>query len=464
MELTTRTYGIGWLLWLMCVLCALTVPVLAQADGNNTRGTAYVNPTNMFPNVKDIDSDTKLQEKLNQYLNKRGWKLGVSSDNPDNAWIGWGSALIKVEPDDIRFGEARIAAFHRAFASAKGNFALSRMVKATTEITAEFMRDRLPDDKPIQDKLAFIRERLSIAAEKGIDLGEAYLDKLLRDVGIDPADYRKAGPVRGKQMLKDAIAVKVVSESVSSMRGLHILTTFEDLKAIGVLVIHSDSSEEIARQCVLGQVVSRRPVEAVTASIQDVLAKTFPGDADYTPVHGVRIMQDDAGQNVLVAFGQWAPPITKTTSSRLAQADIRAAREMARQEALGALTDFANSQLQLKVSSEGKELEDISRVTLGTSLQDVESYDIGSRIESVIKQNGRANWEGVTTVKTWTANNPRTGHVLVGHVLMWSPSTRDAARGNFLKPDGARPAGQVKYDDEVIEAPALDHLDPTLRR
>jgi hypothetical protein len=30
----------------------------------------------------------------------------------------------------------------------------------------------------------------------------------------------------------------------------------------------------------------------------------------------------------------------------------------------------------------------------------------------------------VTSVDKWTCNHPDTGHIIVGHILMWSPTTQ----------------------------------------
>jgi len=466
MELMMRkTKRIGLLLWLMCALNIYRVPVVANTDANNVDEKAYVNPGNMFPNVRDLPaSGVKLEEQKKRYLGERGWEEGVSSTNPGNAYIGWATAPIRLGPDDVKYGQARIMAFHRAFTDAKGAFVLSRRLTVLTEIAREFLLDEFPEDIPDTDKFSYIRDRLLVAAEKGADLGEAYLDKLLTRFGIDPTYYQKVDRVERKKILNDAIARTVKTRAISSLAGLRIVTTFEDLESVGVLVMYSEQSERIARQVVIGEAVSRRPADVVKRSIQDMLAKALPNDADYIGVHGVRIMQDDAGENVLVAFGQWSPNITKTTSRPLIEGYVRAAREVAQQEAYGTLTDFAKSTLDIETVARTKEFQDISLVTQSGRQELEPSYAIGQRVETIIRQHGSAKLEGATTIRTWTLNNPRTGHVLVGHVLMWSPSTRDAARGKFLKQEEGKPAEKVKYDNTVIEAPPLDHLDPTLRR
>jgi len=457
--------GIGLLLWLMCVLCVLAVPVFAQADANNTGEKAYVNPANMFLKWNEIDTGAKIEEQRDKYLRERGWELSESAANPgQHVWIGWGMAPIKLDPEDVRYGQARIAALDRAFAVATGAFVLSEIPKVTTKRISEFMDDKLPQDSSGAGKLPRLRKQLSVAAEKVMALGEGRLDAELRKVGVDPDGYSKVSAVEKRQkMFCEDVMREVLTEASHSLRGLRILTSFEDRKWVGVLVAYSEESEQIARHFVVGEVVSRRPAEIVRSSIRDQLAKALPNNADYIGVHGVRIMQDDSGENVLVAFGQWAPAVTRTTSSSVLNAEMEAAREMARQDAYGALTDFLKSTGTFNATAARRELEELSRVVLDGRVEEEQPYDIGIRVARIIKQYGSATLEGVQPIKTWTANHPKTGHLYVGHAVILSPATRDAVRGRSLKqPEGK--SGQIKYDDEVIEAPALDHLDPTLRR
>jgi hypothetical protein len=451
----------------MCALNMHAIPVVANTDANDMGVKAYVNPGNMFWDAKKLpNSGAKLKEQMARYLGERKWELGISSANPGNAYIGWRTAMIRVEPDDVKYGQARITAFDRALTDAKGDFVLSRRVAVATQIYRKSMNDDLPKETPQADtdKFTYISDRLYAAAEKGMDLGEAYLDRLLREVGINPTEYQKVDRAKRRTIFSDAIEETCTTQAHSSLTGLRIVTTFEDLGSVGVLVMYSPESERIAHQVVVGVAVSRRPPDLVKNSIQDVLAKAIPNDADYIAVHGVRIMQDDSGENVLVAFGQWAPNVTKTTSKLLVEGRVDAAREMARSRAEAALTDFINTTLVLERASTIKEFAHVTDVTQANRIDEVTSNDVGARVESIIRQNGSAKLEGVTTIKTWTVNNPRTGHILVGHVLMWSPSTRDAARGKILKQEEGKRTEKVKYDNTVIEAPALDHLDPTLRR
>jgi hypothetical protein len=88
----------------------------------------------------------------------------------------------------------------------------------------------------------------------------------------------------------------------------------------------------------------------------------------------------------------------------------------------------------------------------------VESLTIGETLNTVLKQHGKATLQGVTTLKEWTANHPETGHLLVGHILMWSPTSRDAAINGLNVRASAKPgAGQPRaYENKIRTSPDFD--------
>ncbi len=404
----------------------------------------------------------KLDENMRRYLSDRNWDLGFSMRNPGNAYIGWGVARIRTEPDDVRYGQARIMAFQRALADAKGEFVRWRQLENTTTMRRRYIHDdAFPAARRDIDQKAQFQERLSIFAEKALDLSEAHLNRLLQEAGVDPGEYREMDRGERKTVLHDAIALRSTTQAVASLRGLRVLTTFQDLNSVGVLVIHNDQSELLGRQIFLGDAVSRRSSDVVAATIREQLASSCPDDTDYIHMHGVRIMEDETGEKVVVSFGQWSPPITRGMSRRMQETHFESAGRMAMSRAEAELTDFVNSTLELESASDIAEIEEITRLTTQGRVEELESYEIGARIDDIVQQYGRARLEGVTTIKQWAVNDPKTGHVIVGHVAMWSPSARDAALGRISEEE-VEP-GKVEYDDKVIEAPALDHLDPTLR-
>lgn len=461
---TRKEFKLIRLILLLMLIFSFLFSIFTNCLGQGEESEkAFVSPTNLFPKVEEIAGiGAKFDQKRDQYLRERGWVLGQSSVNFGGAYIGWGVGSIKLKPDDTKYGQARIAAFYRAYADAKGEFVKFRQQEFITEMAREFYLNDLPDIEIEIGKRAYLQERISILAEKALDLGEGYLNRLLRDLNIDPDQYRIAEKGKKESILYDAISLRNTRKAVSSLSGVRILMNFDDLDSVGVLIAYNEKSEEIARQIARGDMISRRPSELVTSSIIKQLEKSFMNDEDYIKIQGVRIMEDESGEKVLVSFGQWAPEITNVTSSQLRQARFQAAATFANSNAMAELTNFINSTMVFEETTEMREIDDINRLTLGKRVEEISSYNIGHRVEDIINQYGRVKLEGVTIIKEWSANDPKTGHIIVGCVLMWSPSTRDAALGIITSPVIV-PEGKIKYDEEVRESPPLDHLDPTLQ-
>jgi hypothetical protein len=458
-----KLVGVG--LYFMFILILLVIPLKGYAVQDENDNKEINSPVNLYPRVEELAGiGAQIEQNRDQYLRERGWELGQSNANPGGAYIGWGVGSIKLEPDDVRYGQARIAAFYRAIASAKGDFTRFRQQEIVTETTREFFFDDFPELERETDETSYLKDRISIIAEKAIDLGEAHLDRLLVEVNVDSEKYGEADRNEKERILNDAISQMVTNRAMSSLSGVRALANFEDLKSVGVLIIYNEQSEQIARQIARGDVVSRRPSDIVTRTILDQIDTQFKSEEDYIPVHGVRLMEDETGEKVVVAFGQWSPAITKNTSSTIREARVEAARRQARNNAIAALTNFINSTLVLEDFSQFRESEDVMRITTSKRVEEVESYEIGERVEEIVNQYGTAKLEGITTVKEWAANDPKTGHIIIGHVAMWSPATRDAALGIVTTQEEEMPEGEIKYDEEVRESPPLDHLDPTLRQ
>ncbi len=465
MKTLKKSKLVGISIWFIFVLILLIVPLTCYAEQEDKSEEAFISPVNLYPKVEELAGrGAQIEQNRDQYLRERGWELGQSSSNPGGAYIGWGVGGIKLEPDDDKYGQARIAAFYRAQADAKGDFARFRQQEITTTMTREFFFDDLPEIEIETGKIASLQERISILAEKAFDLGEAYLNRLLLEVNVDSEKYLGTDRIEREKILNDAISQIVTNRAMTSLSGVRIIANFEDLDSVGVLIIYNEQSEQLARQIARGDVIARRPSDVLTRTILEQLGAYFKNDEDYIPVHGVRIMEDETGEKVLVAFGQWAPAITKTTGSTIREARVEAARRQARSNAIAELTNFVNSTLVLENFSQFRESEDIIRITTGKRVEEVESYEIGERVEEIVNQYGRAELEGITTIKEWAANDPKTGHVIIGHVAIWSPSTRDAAQGIVTTSEEEIPEGEIKYDEGVRESPALDHLDPTLRQ
>lgn len=399
-------------------------------------------------------SNNRLEQQLDQYLGERGWELGVSTNNPNNAYLGWGYSEIKASPGDKEFGQSRILAFEDAFAEAKGEFVSYRQSEITTETVSEFMLDELPEPETSSDNWhEYMLERADIALEKALDLGEAQLDELLERFDIDPDQYRDAERRQQEQILYDAISSRTVTEAMEQSAGLIVEATFEDNNGVGVLVKYSGKTENIARQISRGDPATLG-VDYDARKYTDTHLNNLD-DENVPFVYGVRLMENNEGENVLVAFGQWSPAVTETTSDTIADARIEAAKDMARSRAEAALTNFVNNTVVMENISEVVEEQQVYEETMEGREQQVETYQIGQYVENVVEQYGEVTLEGITTIDRWTTNHVQTGHLLVGHIMKWSPATRDAARGDFEEDIEETDDEEEEEEDEgdVIESP-----------
>ena len=124
---------------------------------------------------------------------------------------------------------------------------------------------------------------------------------------------------------------------------------------------------------------------------------------------------------------------------------MEAARITARNLADGALTDFVNSTLVLESETVIDEIAQSMETSSGAGEVRVEDQErIGNVVSQTVKQYGRAKLAGVTSIKEWTGNHPETGHLIVGHILMWSPATRDGALGKTASPAHKSRGGDSK--------------------
>jgi len=441
---------------LMCFILLAGVcfghAVAEEAVAGTNADEPYGSPEHNFVLADEIDS-SPLEEHMKAYLAEREWHLGSSPLNPGNAYIGWAEAPIQADPSDVRFGQARVAAYERAIAIARGEFVQERGIRVTDRIYSRFFEDTLPDTPQSEESL---QDRALVIAEKMLDLGEAQLNEFLREAGIDPSAYRGAERTQRKTIMQNAISRTTATEAISSVAGLRVLHTFENLNGVGVLVVYSNRLEDTARLLHSGRIAVTTPDEPLADTINDQIDAMLGGEEDaLIYVHGVRDMTDITGHTALVSFGQWSPTITNQTGRMQREHAIRSAREQARNRAFGALAQFVKGMTTHQSRSEFMENAQVEELVYGGRIDVMESYDIGSLVDTVIDQTARANMDGVTTIRQWAANHPETGHLVLGHILLWSPATQQAARGELQDAGAAtdQPAGDRGHTNRVRQSP-----------
>ena len=440
-----------------CCNCILAVSLAAPGQQGEKSGSPpadatadkeVTKPQNLYPQAEEV-SGNRLSQKLEEYLKERKWVLHNPRANPNSAYLEWGEATIQAKPDDLKFGQSRVLAYETALMDAKSKFVRFQQRVTTTDTVRKLFQDS--GDISEEDAAKEV-SRLKVIWQKILALTEAKLDTALEKAGVDPAQFRNKPLEIKRKLLQDSIRRSINVRALASVAGVRTLATFEDLNAVGVLIVYSDNQRDLARSMLFGRTVARSdPAKQHEDILKQIDAACPKGAKDLADVFGVRVMTDENGDRVLVSFGQWSPAVTQADSRFRRDTAIKAGRLLAQDLADGALTDFVNSTLALQSDSSVWQNAELNRIISPKQSEEVESLTIGETLNTVLKQQGKATLQGVMVLKEWTANHPETGHLLVGHILMWSPTSRDAAINGLNVRASAKPgAGPARTNENKI--------------
>ena len=409
--------------------------VVAKAEPVSTDASIEeqsAKPSNMFPIAEQL-SASDLEIKRDNYLSKRGMRLGHNIKYNQQGmpvkqyYIGWGQANISVSATDIAFADARVAAFESALLAAKGEFVKSKRRQIASDSMQRFFQDDRDFDpqKVIANDSYFNRMK-----EKLATLTEGQIDQLLKESGEDPSRF---GLAEKKLRAEDSFEKTITVNAMSSVAGVRTLASFEDLKSVGVIIVYSQKLEEQAKEISRGKGVSKHQLIVGKPTVLQQIDATIGKNQNYMFQHGVRILKDEFGNPALVAFGQSGVRVTNTDSKFKIDMAVKAAKSASQSFASAQFSEFVDATVALEDKTQLLSSTQINEVYKDGMETEQQQTNVGKLINNYIKQNSRTNITGMTTIKTWTANHPDTGHLVVGEVLMWSPFTRDTASQKFNK-------------------------------
>lgn len=376
-----------------------------------------------FPLSTDI-AGTNLEKQRNNWLKgdsnsgRSKKKLGFDKKG---SYIGWGVSPIDADPKSIDFGQKRIMAFEKAFADAKGKFVRTKKQKIVTSIVRKFFNDDMDDDS-----IELKDGRINGIGKKLMALTEAKLDQALKDSGVDPKDIENSNISKKRILAENSLKKTINVRSVQSIPGIRILATFEDVNAVGVLIKQNRNYANLAKAISSGKLVDYPSKTDPIDDITNQLEQAFANNQDYISQYGVRIMIDDAGNRVLVSFGQWSPKVQRHDGKMRVNMAVTAAKKIAYNQALSYMSQFVRTSLVLEdktLLNDNDKITNLERTN--GSEGELEASSVGAKIDEVIKESSRWTPEGATEAITWTTNHPETGHLIIGNVLMWSPLTQE---------------------------------------
>jgi len=389
-----------------------------------------------FPLVEQLSSN-KLIIKRDKYLAKNNWHIGYNTrKNSDRYYIGWGQAQVKENPSSVNFADSKILAFESALLAAKGEFTRLSLSRIVTESVQEFFTDELSlnsDTSP-----GTVTEQIGA---KVLALGGASLDSLLIKLDVNPADFT----LKKKQNLaKDALTKTVTVKAVSNVSGVRPVVTFEDNSSVGVIIVYSQKLRDQAEAIARGQLVFNTKKIPNGLSISEQLNNSLRRSKDYVFQHGIRILKDEMGNPVLVSFAQSGVRATANTSKFQLDLALKASRSAAKNLSAAQMAEFINAAVDLTDKTVLAQSKLLDRLTQSDMISNEESLVTGKQINNYLKQVARIKLSGITTFKTWTANHPETGHLVVGEVAIWSPHLSHIARSINRKLKPAKSTPNVK--------------------
>lgn len=363
--------------------------------------------------IEEKDVDVMMDE----YIASKGWTEGLNTKSDGSKFfVAKGSAVIQAPRDDQKYISSRVNAFNKAMLDAKKAMVEYLGVEIATETKKAYAEGRAVNPKLTEKE---------VVDEKLKQLLYAKLNKKLAEEGIDPIeDPEAAKKALGKQLNSEQYKKIIVTMARAKILGFQACCTFEGASSdgkgeIGVVAIWSPKLQAMAASIVTGAPVpavgAKRPVRDQISSDPATLISTF----------GVQQKIDEAGDLVLVAFGQ-AGGVSESKAAG------KGAQNRARANAMAAIREFAGE--QMVVATGILDAESAEEFESGAEIYENES-EMKEKIEAAAS---RMNIAGIAPLKSFKFKHPINGKIVYGSIVTWKP--KQAGQARTLKRTMANPA------------------------
>ena len=333
---------------------------------------------------------------------------------------------------DARWGKSRALAYERAYVDALGAFVALRRAAVSSSVTRDYFQEDIPESELAYGAGEVPDAYLERVAGKAALLAERKLDEALRDSGMSEDEISALAPEQKHVAFADRFARRTLVEAVGAAAGLVPLKTFEAVDAqgftaVGVVAAFSQRMRALARGIERGSPI--RPDEGRIGAPLAAQLAAF-GDADLPYEFGVRVLDDEQGYPVLVAFGQWglwaAEGDDNRTRSRRREFALRQAENAARSYLAAFVRTCTRFSSETTVAEDAEEFIVVAADGTGW---DSDAATITDRLVEKAQLGSQVDLTGMATVRTWQAGHPQVaGQSLVGAVVAWSPALEDVVR------------------------------------
>lgn len=401
----------------------------AEKDASKT-------PPSPFMAVKEVDSGN---EKVQEFLEARGWVRGQSEQNPGGGMLVVASQAISADPTSISFSEARILATEEAFLQAMGELVSQDAVTVGVSMADRFLKDDLPED--VKDTTSLDALGKAVAG-RAAELTVQGMNALLKELGVDPSGLPAMTVAERKNMIYDEFVTETTWQAMGRLSGVGVFGVIEEVGGSGpvnngrvsVVVVKADRFSEFGRQLRTGDVAPGQaiPVDAIQARLKPQVTEGEP----MLGYFGAQPIVDGQGRYGLLSFGMSGPQLVRGTMDEFEiSAELEASRETAKLMADAWLAQFASMTVQGQKESTKRKLNQKVKETRGDGRTEIKtSQGIGKMVNNILESEANARLQGIQTIAEWDAVDPATGHPYIGYVKYWSPQTSAKAQGLDKKP------------------------------
>ena len=388
----------------------------------------------------EFNSSELVEEAIDAYFNKRSIIEGVTGKGGKVYY----RAVMRVsaKPSSPSWVKSRQIAFEKALLKAQSEYVFNNFGRNTVKTEQTIQADN-SDNAYDFDENKVTRSQIGALYDKAVALGQAKLNELLVDAGVDPAEYEAIPKAQRKTLYLNSYLTTSIKNAIGESSGLLPVRTFEGSDgsgnhAIGVVMIRSDKLQQLASD------MSRQREPFMTATKGKPLSRyiDFSGEQLATQF-GVRVVFNEQGKPQVLSYGQWGFGYEGKNESRLDRARSHSA-DKADAVAIDALTIFMNSRLAYENESTSGEVINNFIEKQGEEVTEEDITTIIDKMNQEIKLSASAKLSGTRIVKRWKYKHPY-GHEIIGRVRMWSMDGVEQSKAiSSFKPKAKSNASSAK--------------------
>ena len=307
-------------------------------------------------------------------------------------------------------------AYEKALLKAKSEFVIDMYGKVTDKELYEKFSDSSDNAEQFPDKAQ--PGKLLTLYNKFLAFTGAKLNQKLKEVGVDPQEFRAASPEERKALYIEKTSRHILTKAIGQVAGLIPVQTFEGNDGagnhvIGVITLYSPKLKQIASD------VSMKRV-SVNLSPGRPISQLIPEDGPaLSSEFGIRCLSDEYGKPVLVSFGQWShnyQGANVRTRQRMRETAAEAAFDMAN----AAIAVFLNGNLMYENGTVvGEVIEEVLKKDQQGMISREDAVNIIDSLSRKIRLEAKADLSGISSLRKWVYTTPY-NHEVLGVVRVWT--------------------------------------------